>query len=36
MNDPRFFNVNYTGPGQLTSLTLDGLTANATGPRARA
>jgi subtilase family protein len=31
MNDPRFFKVSYTGPGQLTSLTLDGLTANATG-----
>ena len=31
MDNPRFFTVDYTGPGQLTSLTLDGLTANATG-----
>jgi hypothetical protein len=31
MSSPRFFTVNYTGPGQLTSLTLDGLTANPTG-----
>jgi hypothetical protein len=31
MSDPRFFKVTYTGPGQLRSLTLDGLTANATG-----
>jgi hypothetical protein len=31
MDNPRFFTVNYTGRGQLTSLTLDGLTANPTG-----
>ena len=27
MDDPRFFTVDYTGKGTLTSLTLDGLTA---------
>jgi hypothetical protein len=31
MNNPHFFTVNYAGPGQLTSLTLDGLTASPTG-----
>jgi subtilase family protein len=31
MNDPRFFRVEYSGPGSIVSLTLDGAGANPTG-----
>ena len=31
MSNPRFFTVSYNGPGSITSITLDGLTANPTG-----
>jgi hypothetical protein len=31
MDNPDFFTVHYTGPGSITSLTLDGIGANPTG-----
>ena len=31
MNDPRFFRVQYSGPGSIVSLTLDGAGADPTG-----